>query len=313
MSKPVVNVKRSFSRAKVAQPDIDSDTIIPPSDVKKVRKPRTKKLIEESISEEVIEEPIIIPTNHDNIDNIDNDDTNFEDIDDNFLSELNNTNFKFDDDEATATIKNENKSIIQSEKQKLSLEKQRIATEKENYKFNLLKEKEEAKLLKSTKTTKTDDDDNIYSNHPTEIMGQEKRILLNKVKQYKSLFPEQLKTFKIKINPNVVELKSYLDEMDVIVNTQNVDNFLTESILASLKLIEGTTSNFKNYNLSGLSDMLKNNKQFHTLCKTLYLKYNTFNAIPAEYQMLLLVSTTAYICKNKNSKKNETTRWKSIT
>ena len=307
--KPIINVKR-FSRAKkeVLEPineNVESIQVEKPLIEKKVRKPRVPKqipVVEESIIvEEEQEIPTPIPVEEDII--------TFNELDATFLEDLNNINFKFDDDEATATIKNENKNIIQTEKQQLQLQKQRIATEKENYKFNLLKEKEEAKLLKNTKSTKTDDDDNIYSSNPTEILGKDKHLLLNKVKQYKCLFPDELKTFKIKINPTVAELKSYIDEIDVIINSKNVDNFLTESILGTLKIIEGTTVNFKHYNLSGLSDMLKNNKQFHNLCKQLYLKYNTFNNIPPEYQMIMLVSTTAFICKTKNSKKNEINKY----
>jgi len=51
--------------------------------------------------------------------------------------------------------------------------------------------------------------------------------------------------------------------------------------------------------------MLKSNKQFHQLCKKLYLKYGCFDNVPPEYQLVLLVATTAYVCKNKNSGRNE--------
>jgi len=222
--------------------------------------------------------------------------------DNDFLTELNNINFQTDEKDV---IKPVNNGFVKSQKEMLQLEKQRILTEKEQFKFNMLKEKEEQKVAKSSKNKKTDDDEGIYSNTPTEVLGKDKLMLLNKVKQYKSLFPEQLKTFKIKINPSVSDLKAYIDEMDTLVNTQNIDNFLTESILGCLKMIEGTTANFKNYNLVGLSDLLKNNKQFHTLAKQLYLKYNTFASIPPEHSMIMLVATTAYICKTKNSKKQE--------
>ena len=51
--------------------------------------------------------------------------------------------------------------------------------------------------------------------------------------------------------------------MDVIVSISNVDQFITDSILQSIKLIEIPTSRTKNYNISGLSDLLRSNKQFH--------------------------------------------------
>ncbi len=46
--------------------------------------------------------------------------------------------------------------------------------------------------------------------------------------------------------------------------------------------------------------MLSLNPQFHNLSKMLYVKYKVFSAIPPEFQMIMLISTTAYICKCKN-------------
>ena len=82
------------------------------------------------------------------------------------------------------------------------------------------------------------------------------------------------------------------------------DQFLTDSILQCIKVIEIPTSRTKNYNISGLSDLLRSNTQFHQLCKKLYLKYGCFKAVPAEYQLVILVATTAYVCKNKNANKD---------
>ena len=92
--------------------------------------------------------------------------------------------------------------------------------------------------------------------------------------------------------------------MDIIVNTSNVDQFITDSILSCIKLLEIPTSKLKNFNISGLSDLLKANKEFHNLCKQMYLKYNVFSKIPPEYQLCILVSTSAYICINKNKNKD---------
>jgi len=35
----------------------------------------------------------------------------------------------------------------------------------------------------------------------------------------------------------------------------------------------------------------------------MYVKYNVFHKIPCEFQLLLLVTTTAYICSSKNKNK----------
>ena len=93
--------------------------------------------------------------------------------------------------------------------------------------------------------------------------------------------------------------------MEILVELDSVDDFLTDSILQSLKVVENVSATTTNYNISGLSDLLKNNKQFHTLCKQLYIKYNCFSQVPPEYQMMFLISTSMYICRNKNIKKNE--------
>ena len=124
------------------------------------------------------------------------------------------------------------------------------------------------------------------------------------MKQYKNLFSDELKSYKIKPNCSINELKAYIDDMDIIVNTSNVDQFITDSILQCIKLLEIPTSRLKNFNISGLSDLLKGNKEFHNLCKQLYLKYGVFNKIPPEYQLCILVSTSAYICINKNKNKD---------
>jgi hypothetical protein len=67
-------------------------------------------------------------------------------------------------------------------------------------------------------------------------------------------------------------------------------------------MVEGFTIK-TNYNISGLSDLLKSNCEFHSLCKQLYLKYGSFNAISPEYKLIFLVATSAYVVRNKNKNK----------
>ena len=146
----------------------------------------------------------------------------------------------------------------------------------------------------------------LYSDSAV-IQGSEKIKLIHKVKQYKNLFPEiqEIKNFKIKPNASEAELKNYIIELETLTSISSVDAFLTDSILQCIKLIEVPTSKTKNFNISGSADLLKCNKQFHTLCKKPYLKHGAFDKIPDEYQLLILVSTTAYVCVNKNKNKNE--------
>jgi hypothetical protein len=126
-------------------------------------------------------------------------------------------------------------------------------------------------------------------------------MLLKKIRQCKLLFSIELKTFKLKKSPSVEDLNLAIDEIQAILDSNTVDTFLTDSLINSIRIIEGATEKFENYNLSGLSDALKGNPQFKSLCTQLYLKYNIFSAIPPEYQLIFIISTTAYICKIKNS------------
>jgi len=169
-------------------------------------------------------------------------------------------------------------------------------------------DKENEKIMKKIKSKIKDDvsvvSNDLFSGKPTEILGKDKRSLLAKIRNYKALFPDELKTFKIKKNPTIEDLGNAISEMDAIITTGSIESFVTDGILQSMKVIEGVSSN-TNYNISGLSDLLRNNKQFHSLCKQLYLKYGTFSRVEPEYQLLFLISTTAYICRQKNLGRNQ--------
>ena len=162
-------------------------------------------------------------------------------------------------------------------------------------------------LIKGNKTKsniKDDDNDSVYSNVGTQIKGRDNILLTSKIKQFKLLFPEELKAFKIKKNATTQELKAYIAEMEIIVEIGTMEEFITDSILQSLLLVEGISS-YTDYNISGMSQMLQTNKQFTQLSKQLYLKYNVFSKVPPEMQMIFLIATTAFVCKLKNDKKAE--------
>ena len=152
-----------------------------------------------------------------------------------------------------------------------------------------------------------DDSDSVFAENGSEILGRDKRQLITKITQYKQLFPKELKNFKVKKGATPQEMQAYLDEMSCIVETGTLDEFITESILGCLKMVEGVSSYTQNFNISGLADMLKVNPQFNSLVKQLYIKYNTFDKVPPEQQLIILVATTSYVCiqKNKNRAKIE--------
>jgi hypothetical protein len=233
----------------------------------------------------------------------------FDNIEDNnFLDDLNSLNYKPDEppmkDKKIKEVKTKDKpfdlsNIIQKHNEKIT------QPSTFNLDSNNLLEKIKNKSIKNkNEKTSNDYDDSIFSQTGSEILGRDKRILLTKIRQYKTLFPDTFKTFKIKVNANIQELQNYLDEMDSIVECDSVEQFLLDSILQCIKLLEGVSS-YTKYDIQGLADLLKQNKQFHQLSKQLFIKYKIFNAIPIESQMLMLVATSAYICNNKNKKKGE--------
>lgn len=191
-----------------------------------------------------------------------------------------------------------------TEKQTKKEEREREQQLKRLQKEAERQQKQQAKQNKRENKVGKEDGD-LFSEQGTEILGKDRRLLLNKIQQYKELFPDSLKGFRVKRAASVEELKAYLEEIDNIINTSSVDAFLVDSILSSIKMIEGVSAVTKNYNITGLSDMLKVNPHFHSLAKQLMVKYGVFSATPPEMQMVFLVATTAYICKNKNAKKGE--------
>lgn len=197
-----------------------------------------------------------------------------------FLSEMNNENYKIN-------YGSDNDSLPSL----IPIKKGRAKKTKAPPKVKLITEEQEP------------EETGLFSDKPTELLGRERLEIISKINQYKSLFPDQLKKFKVKNKATKEELEAYLSEAEAIVETSNVESFLTDSILECFRLIEGVSARTR-YNVSGMTDMLKANKQFHSLCKQLYAKYGCFKKIPPEYQLVMIVSTTAYIAQQRNTHKS---------
>ncbi len=197
-----------------------------------------------------------------------------------FLEELNNDNYQ--------------EPPPEKEQRELQKEfKEQIKEQAKAHKKHEMKEKKVDNIMESS---------DLFDETGTEIIGCDRRVIINKLNQYRSLFPKELSKFKVKKGASIEELQAYLQEMSTIVECSSYDNFLSDSILQTIKLVEGGTTATR-YDISGCADMLKANPQFNNLLKQLYVKYNVFTKIPPEIQMVLLVSTTSYICINKNKNK----------
>jgi hypothetical protein len=275
-----VSIKK-FSRSKVEEPIAEEENNIMIEDteqepiITKPKKGRPKKQKQEPIT------PIEVLHEEPEKEYISEPEPEPEQTEDTFLDDLNNKNFVEEIKPTKQEIKQE-----QNESKALMAE--------------LLKPKK-SKPQKIEKIIR--DDDSLFDEEATPILGKDKRVIIAKLHQYKNLFKEELKKFKIKPNASEDQLKACLSEMEAIVETSSIDNFMTESILQSIKLIEAGSARTK-YNISGTAEMLKQNQQFHNLIKQLYVKYNIFSKVPPEFQLVLLVGTTAMLCKTKNDKKD---------
>ena len=281
----IPKIKR-FSRSKVVEEINEQpiDNIEAPVKAKRGgRKPKQVEIIEEPVL--ISDSPIQIEEPEE-----DNIDYNYQPEDDNFLEELNNINYK---EEVKEKPKNEKPIYYKSDADLLC-----------ELELNTKPAKKQKAPPKQQPTRSLfEDDDSIFGDIPTEILGRDKRELLTKITQYKNLFPTELKKFTVKKNASTQELQTALDEMEAIVDCSSLENFLTDSILQCIKLVEGVSTYSQRYNIEGCTDMIKSNPQFNNLCKRLYIKYKIFSEIPPEIQLLLIVATTAYVCKSQNSKK----------
>ena len=182
-------------------------------------------------------------------------------------------------------------------------EQEQKKRDKENE--SLIRQAEKRLTKNKSRVSSSQIEDDVFSDQGTPILGKDRLILQKKISQYKALFADELKGFKVKKNSSPIELQASLEEMETIVQVGTVDDFITDSVLQCIKIVEGITSLTRNYNVSGLSEILKSNPQFHKLMKTLYIKYNTFAEIPAEYQLILIILTSSYICMQKNRQKEK--------
>ena len=103
-------------------------------------------------------------------------------------------------------------------------------------------------------------------------------------------------------NATELELQEHIQNIEDILDSSEIDNFINDSIFHSIKMIEPLTTNTR-FNITGLSCMLKLNPQFLNLTNRLVLKYNLFSNTPIEYQFLMCISTSIYLTIQMNKSK----------
>ena len=135
-----------------------------------------------------------------------------------------------------------------------------------------------------------------------EPLCKDRIVLLKKINQYKALFPSELVKMKVKKNSSIEDLNNLLLECEALAESGSVDVFITDSVYEIIRLCEGLTQG-SNYDVGGLTMMLRANPQFNKLIKILYVKYGVFAKIPPETQLILIVITTSFLCIQKNKGK----------
>ena len=204
-----------------------------------------------------------------------------------FLEEMQN-------DQYIDQIELDKKQNIEDKKQdKIDKKENKI-----NSKINRAQKMEEKIKEKEEKIKQKEE----INNESTEIITKTKRQLLAKINKYKKLFKSELNDYKINKNASEDQLKIHITNIQDLLDSNEVDNYINDSIYHCIKIIEPITCKTK-YNITGLSNMLKMNPQFDIMCKKLMLKYNCFTQTPLEYQMVMLVSTSIYLTIQMNQSK----------
>ena len=226
--------------------------------------------------------------NHDNesvneVENEEQEQTGYNEIatrTDEYLSDFNNISFKVQEEVKPKEVKPNNALILKEIKHKF-------------------------------RQKKNDDDysvksDDLFSDrNKTPILGKSRREKLAKIRQYKLLFKEELKTFRIKKNSSEEDLDKYIDEIDAILATSKLDNFMTEAVHYVINVVEKMSLMTKDYDLTGLSETLRNNREFQDLIRILSIKYGTFQNVSHELQLAIIVASTSYICVMTNRQKKQ--------
>ena len=210
------------------------------------------------------------------------------DNDNEFLQELQNDQY------VNQTEIDKQQNIEDKKQDKIDMKQNKI-----NSKINRAQKMEE-KIKEKEEKIKQKEENKI--NESTEIIGKGKRFLLNKINKYKKIYKTQLSDYKIMKNASEIELQEHIKNIEDILDSSEIDNFINDSIFHSIKMLEPLTINTR-FNITGLSSMLKLNPQFLNLTNRLILKYNLFSNTPIEYQFLMCISTSIYLTIQMNKSK----------
>jgi hypothetical protein len=145
----------------------------------------------------------------------------------------------------------------------------------------------------------------LFSEKPTPILGKNRRELLTRLSEYRTLFPKELKDFKVKPNATDAQLQDALDEAETVVSCNGVGTMLNEAILTAIQTMEAVSSRTERFDITGTAEALRANPEFARLTKLIWIKHRVFSNAPPEAQLMLVVASTAMIMRQRNVKRRE--------
>lgn len=147
----------------------------------------------------------------------------------------------------------------------------------------------------------------LFGAQASPILGIDRRELLIRVKEYKTLFADiaEVKAFKIKEGATVEQLQAAVDELDIIVSSSGTQQLCDNMVLSAIRMAEAASSRTPRFDITGTADMLQGNVEFHRLVKQLSIRYRVFSRLPPEYQLALMITSTAMIARNANQRRHD--------
>ena len=223
-----------------------------------------------------------------------------------FLKELTSTHYvekkELNEKEIRQQQRDETRQLERFLRDQQKEEKRQIRMNKEED-MRQKKELKNRNKIQPVKIQENKEVDSLFDDIPTELFGRDKILVMKQINQYKILFPKELSKFKLKKKATLEELKKSLEECRALIEINSVDVFVLDSILSCCKMIENYTVE-SDYDITGLSLLLKSNPQFVSLSKQLFIRYNIFSNVPIEYQMMMCIVSTSYLCMMKNKGKS---------
>ena len=157
-----------------------------------------------------------------------------------------------------------------------------------------------AELQDETQQQIQDETQQQPSDHETIIRLLKKK---NKILRYQTLFPHYLSHVQYKFQDLDIMTEDQLDyllkELDIIISSSN-NSMLTHTVFyGAIDTTEKLAPIFS-FNLSGLSQTLKEDQEVNDILNELSLKYDDITATPPEYRIILKILKTGFVLNAQN-------------